>query len=104
MLFNSIALIRLRRFRKSKISSLFMVHLTEDQVSRYLEKRLTRMERVAVSEHLSNCEQCRAQVIRSTEFQRSASNGILTLTGATGESKLSIMRCRQLNPSQLLAL
>jgi hypothetical protein len=81
-----------------------MVHLTEDQVSRYLEKRLTRMERVAVSEHLSNCEQCRAQVIRSTEFQRSASNGILTLTGATGERKLSIRRFRRLAGAERLAI
>jgi hypothetical protein len=104
MLFNSIALIRLRRFRKSNISSLFMVHLTEDQVSRYLEKRLTRMERVEFSEHLSICEQCRAQVIQSTEFQRFASNGIFALTGVTPERKFSPWRFRRLTGTERLAI
>ena len=81
-----------------------MVHLTEDQVSRYLEKRLTRMERVEFSEHLSICEQCRAQVIRSAEFQRFASNGIFALTGVTPERKFSPWRFRRLTGAERLAI
>ena len=81
-----------------------MVHLTQDQVSRYLEKRLTRMERVEFSEHLSICEQCRAQVIQSTEFQRFASNGIFALTGVTRERKLSPFRFRRLTGAERLAI
>ena len=81
-----------------------MVHLTEDQVSRYLEKRLTRMERVEFSEHLSICEQCRAQVIQSTEFQRVASNGMFALTGVTRESKPSPFRFGRLTGVERLAI
>ncbi len=81
-----------------------MVHLTQDQVSRYLEKRLTRMERVEFSEHLSICEQCRAQVIQSTEFQRFASNGIFALTGVTRERKLSRFRFGRLTGAERLAI
>ncbi len=81
-----------------------MVHLTEDQVSRYLEKRLTRMERVEFSEHLSICEQCRAQVIRTSEFQRFASNGIFALTGVTRERKFSPLRFRRLTGAERLAI
>src|SRR5580700_2331087 len=81
-----------------------MVHLTEDQVSRYLEKRLTRMERVEFSEHLSICEQCRAQVIQSTEFQRFASDGIFVLTGVTPERKFSSWRFRRLTGTERLAI
>ena len=81
-----------------------MVHLTQDQVSRYLEKRLTRMERVEFSEHLSICEQCRAQVIQSTEFQRFASNGIFALTGVTRERKLSPFRFGRLTGAERLAI
>lgn len=81
-----------------------MVHLTADQVSRYLEKRLTRMERVELSEHLSICEQCRAQVIQSTEFQRLASNGIFALTGVTRERRFSPLRFRRLTGAERLAI
>jgi hypothetical protein len=81
-----------------------MVHLTEDQVSRYLEKRLTRPERVAVSEHMSICEQCRAQVIQRNEFQRLAANGIFALTGVTRERKFSPLRFRQLTGTERLAI
>jgi hypothetical protein len=81
-----------------------MVHLTQDQVSRYLEKRLTRMERVELSEHLSICEQCRAQVIQSTEFQRFASNGIFALTGVTRERRLSSFRFGRLTGAERLAI
>ena len=81
-----------------------MVHLTEDQVSRYLEKRLTRMERVEFSEHLSICEQCRAQVIQSTEFQPFAANGIFALTGVTPERKFSRWRFRRLTGTERLAI
>jgi hypothetical protein len=104
MLLILIALIQLRPFRKSKIPSLFMVHLTEDQVSRYLEKRLTRMERVEFSEHLAICEQCRAQVIRTAEFQRFASNGIFALTGVARERKFSPWRFRRLTGTERLAI
>jgi hypothetical protein len=81
-----------------------MVHLTQDQVSRYLEKRLTRTERVELSEHLSICEHCRAQVIQSTEFQRFASNGIFALTGITREIKLSPFRLGRLTGAERLAI
>jgi hypothetical protein len=81
-----------------------MVHLTGDQVRRYLEKRLTRSERVSASEHLAACEQCRAQVTQSPEFQRLASRGITALTGITREKKLPRLPFRELTGTERLAI
>jgi hypothetical protein len=81
-----------------------MVHLTEDQIGRYLEKRLTRSERVSVSEHLSTCEQCRARVTQSPDFQRLALRGISALTGVTREKRLSQLPFRRLTGAERLAI
>ena len=81
-----------------------MVHLTEDQVHRYLEKRLTRTERVLVSEHLSACEQCRTQVTLNPDFQRFAADGISALTGATGKRKAYRLPFRRLTGTERLAI
>jgi hypothetical protein len=80
-----------------------MVHLTQDQVHRYLEKTLTRTERVLVSEHLSACEQCRTQVTLNPDFQRFAADGISALTGATGKRKAYRLPFRRLTGTERLA-
>jgi putative zinc finger protein len=80
-----------------------MVHLTQDQLHRYLEKRLTRSERVLVSEHLSTCEQCRAQVTLNPEFQRFASDGVYALTGVPRERRLAHFPLRRLTGTERLA-
>src|ERR1700756_1377588 len=80
-----------------------MVHLTQDQVHRYLEKTLTRTERVLVSEHLSGCEQCRTQVTLNPDFQRFAADGISALTGATGKRKAYRLPFRRLTGTERLA-
>ena len=81
-----------------------MVHLTEDQVHRYLEKRLTRTERLLVSEHLSACAQCRTQVTLNPDFQRFATDGISALTGATGKRKAYRLPFRRLTGTERLAV
>jgi len=81
-----------------------MVHLTEEQVHRYLEKRLTRTERVLVSEHLSACAQCRTQVTLDPHFQRLAAGGITALTGATGKRKAYRLPFRRLTGTERLAI
>jgi hypothetical protein len=77
-----------------------MVHLTQDQVSRYLEKRLTRTERVELSEHLSICEHCRPKSTEHRSFQIRGQRNICP-TGRSGKFSL---RFRAINSRRAVAI
>jgi hypothetical protein len=57
------------------------MHLEPDQIERYLARELNPAERVAVSEHLAACPECRAQVVSNARFRTVAAFAVTELTG-----------------------
>src|ERR1700745_142058 len=64
------------------------MHLEPDQIERYLARELNPADRVAVSEHLATCVECRGRVASNPKFRAVATSAVAELTGVSPDTRL----------------
>jgi anti-sigma factor RsiW len=64
------------------------MHLEPDQIERYLARELNPADRVAVSEHLATCLECRSRVASNPKFRIVAASAVTELTGVLPSGSL----------------
>jgi hypothetical protein len=57
------------------------MHLEPDQIERYFARELSPADRVAVSEHLAACPECRTRIASNPKFRTVAASAVTELTG-----------------------